>query len=88
MGGGGPGVYGGSSVPLPGVVVADVVDEDVLVWLGGEDVPVVGVVQEGVAVVLQLCRGPLHLDSNLRVSGWARGVSIASKGSTIRARLS
>ena len=57
----GPGVDGGSPVTQPCVVVADVVDEHVLVGLGCQDVPVVGVVQERVVVVLQLGRGAWHL---------------------------
>ena len=61
----GPGVDGGSPVTQPCVVVADVVDEHVLVGLGGQDVPVVGVVQERVVVVLQLGRGTRHLGKNL-----------------------
>jgi len=66
-GGGGPGVDGGSTVSLPGIVVSNVVDQHVLVWLGAQDVPIIGVVQEGVAMILQFGRRSRHLKSDLKL---------------------
>ena len=56
-----PCVNGGPSVALPRVIVADVVDERILIWLEVQDVPVVGVVKESIAMILQFGWRAIHL---------------------------
>ena len=55
------GIDGCSTITTPGVVVAHIINEHILVRLGAKNVPVVAVVQESVPMVLQFCWSPLHL---------------------------
>ena len=53
---GAPCVDSGASIAFPGIVVASVINDHILVGLGCQDVPVVSVIQVLVPIVAQICR--------------------------------
>ena len=48
-----PCVYGAASITLPCIIVADVVDDYILIWLGCQDVPSILVMQVVISSIVQ-----------------------------------
>lgn len=57
---GAPGVDGGPAIALPGIIVASIVDDKVLIRFLLQNIPVVCVVQILVAIIAQVCWTDIH----------------------------